>query len=97
MPENVEIAAEAENDTIVLIGIEEKSYYLYAGEEHINQLLRADGDFPKPVKCLNFPSLFEVTIKLGQAVNISNFWGINPAIVQRLRDTGELVEIDGRN
>lgn len=84
-----------EDDAIILIGIEETNYFLYRGDDHINQLLLADGNFPKPVKCLNFNSQFDVQMILGQAINVSTCWGINPAIVQRLRDNDELVEIDG--
>lgn len=83
-----------EDYEIVLIGIEGTQYFLYKGEDHINQLLLADGEFPCPVHCLNFSSMIDVRIELGQAVNVSQFWGIHPEIVARLRDMNDLVETD---
>lgn len=77
---------------IVLIGIEEKSFFLYKGEGYINQLLMGDGDFPKPVRCLHFDSVLDVKLQIGVAVNTSQYWGIHPSIVARLRDNGEMIE-----
>lgn len=79
---------------IVLIGIEDHSYYLHRGEEHINQLLLADGDIPLPVQCLRFRSLIDMQITLGENVNLAECWGIHPAIVARLRDSDSLIETE---
>lgn len=84
-----------EDHPIVLIAIENGSFYLYRGGEYLNQLLLADGAYPKPVKCLKFSSVLDVRLILGEAVTVSDFWGIHPQIVERLRDSGELIEIDG--
>lgn len=79
---------------IVLIGVEGATYFLHRGEEHLNQLLLADGDIPLPVQCLNFRSMLDVRNTLGDDVNPAQCWGIHPAIVARLRETDSLVEMD---
>lgn len=79
---------------IVLICLEDKNYYLTRGEEHLNQLLLADGDVPLPVQCLNFQSMIDMRVTLGEDVNLAQCWGIHPAVVARLRDSDSLVEID---
>ena len=79
---------------IIIIGIERANYYLYKGEDYLNQLLLVDGDFPRPVLCVHFDSVFDVKLMLGKSVNISSYWGINPAIIDRLRNDAHLVETD---
>ncbi|WP_435140696.1 hypothetical protein [Pseudopelagicola sp. nBUS_19] len=81
---------------IVLIGIGGENYYLYRGEEYLNKLLLADGDIPLPVRCINFKSIIEAKIELDVVVNVSQFWGIHPDIVARLRDSDSLVETGPR-
>lgn len=80
--------------TIVLIGVEGATYFLHRGEEHLNQLLLADGDIPLPVQCLNFRSMLDVKITLGDDVNLAQYWGIHPDIVARLRNSDSLVELN---
>ncbi|WP_095587979.1 hypothetical protein [Actibacterium ureilyticum] len=79
---------------ITLISIERKSYYLYDGEEHIDQLLLADGDFPTPVRCVHFESVIALRLMLGEDINLTSYWGIHPQIVDRLRADDQLLEID---
>lgn len=79
---------------ITLISIERQSYYLYDGEVYINQLLLADGEFPTPVRCVHFENVFELKRLLGADVNLSQFWGIHPEIVARLRAQDQLLEIE---
>ncbi len=80
--------------SIVVISVEGSSYFLYRGEEHLNQLLLADGDIPLPVQCLNFRSMIDAKLTLGDEVNLAACWGIHPAIIARLRDADSLVELD---
>ncbi|WP_343079620.1 hypothetical protein [Ostreiculturibacter nitratireducens] len=79
---------------IIIISIDRKSYFLYKGEDHLNQLLLADGDFPKPVLCVHFRSSLDVKLVLGEGVNVSRFWGIHPQIIERLRELEELIETE---
>lgn len=77
---------------IILVGLEKTNFYLVKGDDYLNQLLLVDGDFPKPVLCMNFDSLFEAKRKLGELFNPGASWGIHPDIVARLRDANALIE-----
>lgn len=79
---------------IILIGIDRKSYYLYKGEVHLDQLLLADGEFPRPVLCVHFKRGLDAKLVIGQAVSITQMWGIHPEIVSRLRNDEDLIETD---
>lgn len=79
---------------IIIVGLERKNYYLYKGEDYLNQMLLADGDFPKPVLCVQFGSIFDAKRVLGGSFNLGSMWGIHPEIIARLRDTKCLIEKD---
>lgn len=79
---------------IIIVGLAKKAFYLLKGDDHLDQLLLADGDFPKPVHCLHFNSLFEAKQKLGDAFIVVNCWSIHPEIFQRLSNSNCLVETD---
>lgn len=83
-----------EEPPIVLVAIDDTSFYLFKGEEHINQILLADGEFPKPVLCVHFKSVYDAKTMIGAAFNVSQCWAINPAIIERLRTTNCLIETD---
>lgn len=79
---------------ITLISLGKERYYLFEGEDHINQLLLADGDFPKPVRCVHYQDVFALKASLGADINLTQYWGIHPEIVARLRAEDQLLEID---
>lgn len=79
---------------IIILAIDRKSYYLYKGEDHLNQLLLVDGDFPKPVLCVHFRTALDIKMVLGDGVSVSQFWGIHPQIIERLRELKEIVETE---
>ncbi len=79
---------------ITLISVERTNYYLYEGEDFLNQLLLSDGEFPVPVRCVHFASVFEQKSFLGEDVSLAALWGINPEIVERLRRDDYLLEFD---
>lgn len=81
-----------EPERMVLLQLNQ-SYWLYRGEEFLNEFLLGEGYFPAPVQVVVFADLFELRIFLGEDADISDFWGINPDIVERLRRDGILVEI----
>ena len=83
---------EPEEPPIIVIGLEKKSYYLYKGDEHLNQLLLVDGEYPKPVLCVHFETIIDAKRVIGPSFNIGTCWGIHPEIIARLRDTKILVE-----
>lgn len=77
---------------IILLGISKTSYYLFKGDEYVNQIMLVDGVFPKPILCVHFDSVFDAKRVIGDALNIQQCWGIHPDIVERLRKTKALVE-----
>lgn len=79
---------------IILIAVEQKNYFVYKGEQHLDQLLLVDGTFPTPILCVNFDSLFNATVMIGDGFNISACWGVHPEIVKRLRSSGFLIETE---
>lgn len=84
-----------ESYAITLVGIEDgKHYFVYRGDEYLNQLMLTDGVYPKPVQCLNFRTQFDAQLRLGHVINVTQFWSIHPDIVARLRDTDALVDTD---
>ncbi len=85
---------EPKEPDIIIIGIDRQAYYLYKGEDHLDQLLLADGEFPRPVLCVHFKKAFDVKMVIGQSVSVAQMWGIHPEIVSRLRDDKDLIETD---
>lgn len=79
---------------IILIGLDRRSYYLFKGEEFLNQILLADGEFPSPILCVHFETIFDAKKVLGDAFSIAQCWTIHPEIFQRLKDTDCLIETD---
>ena len=80
---------------IVMLGIERDRYFLFKGEEHLNQILLVDGDFPKPILCLHFDDAFHANLFIGSDQSLGSFWAVHPEIVARLRADDHLVETDG--
>jgi len=70
-----------------------QSYWLFEGKEYLNQMLVGRDYFPKPVRCILFADVFELRGFLGQGRKVTDFWGINPDIVDRLRRQNHLLEI----
>ncbi len=79
---------------IVLVSLENANYYLLKGDDHLSQMLLADGKFPTPILCMNFNSLFDAKRALGDRFKPGACWAVNPKIVKRLRDTNCLIETD---
>lgn len=85
---------EPEEPDIIIIAIDRKAFYLYKGEAHLDQLLLADGEFPRPVLCVHFKRALDVKTVIGQSVSVAQMWGIHPDIVSRLREDEHLIETD---
>ncbi|MEM8591498.1 MAG: hypothetical protein AAGF13_03130 [Pseudomonadota bacterium] len=81
---------------IIIVGIERTSYFLFKGDEHLDQLLLARGEFPTPVLCVHFSSKFEAMHITGSAISQASHWAVHPEIVERLRSKKQLVETDAR-
>ncbi len=79
---------------IILLGIDGSSYYLFRGDDFLNQLLLVDGEFPKPILCLNFASIFDAKRFMGDGFSLAACWAIHPEIIARLRNEDCLIESD---
>lgn len=77
---------------MVLLRINE-TYWLSEGEEYLNYMLMGGGFFPTPVICYSFPDYFALRAFIGDR-SMTDFWGINPDIVERLRRDAHLLETE---
>ncbi len=78
---------------MVLLQIGE-TYWLSQGEEYLNPMLMGGGFFPTPVICYQFANHFALRAYLGADQSMTDFWGINPDIVARLRRDGHLLDCE---
>lgn len=85
---------EGKEPELVLVALERQSYYLIKGEEHLDEMLLVDGNFPKPVLCVHFENIFEAKRVIGDSFSPGSLWGVHPEIVERLRTNNELIETD---
>lgn len=83
-----------EEPPIILLGIEKTSYYMYKGDEFLNQLLLVDGEYPKPVLCVHFETVIDAKRVLGDGFSLMQCWAIHPEIIARLRNDDCLIETD---
>jgi len=83
-----------EEPDIILLGFERSSYYMYKGDEYLNQLLLADGEYPKPVLCVQFENLIDAKRVIGDGFSLMKCWAIHPDIIARLRNDDCLIETD---
>jgi hypothetical protein len=80
---------------ITLLAINQ-TYWLYEGEDFLDEMLFGAGGYPVPVRCLVFRDAFELNLFIGEGRMLTKMWGINPDIVDRLRRDDHLVEMPGR-
>ena len=83
---------DAPEPRMTLIAINQ-SYWLVEGEEYLDAMLMGNGFFPKPVRCMVFANAFEMRVFVGSDVAMTDYWGINPDIVERLRRDGHLIDV----
>jgi hypothetical protein len=77
---------------ITLLAVNQ-GYWLYEGEDLLNDLLFGRGLYPFRVKCLRFSSTFELNRYTKGGVSIVSLWRINPDVIERLRHENLLIEI----
>lgn len=77
---------------ITLIAVGKHTYYIVEGEEHLDQMLLVEGDYPKPVLCIHFETAAEIAVAMGEQIDMSQYWRVHPEIVARLRATNVLIE-----
>lgn len=80
-----------EGPRMTLLSINQ-TYWLFEGKEFLNEMLRGQGYFPKPVRCIKCADIFELRRYIGVGRKVTDFWGINPDIVERLRRQNHLLE-----
>lgn len=82
-----------EGDRIVLAQVNE-AYWMLEGEPYLNAMLSGLDPVPKPVRCLQFRTVFDLGLFLPVGQSLASLWGINPAIVDRLRRNDDLVVVE---
>ena len=87
-------SGDGEDPPIIFVGIDNSSYYIVRGDEYLDQILLVDGEFPKPILCMNFASVFDAKRVMGQDFSLASCWAIHPEIIARLRDDEFLIEAD---
>ena len=50
---------------IIILGLGENSYKLLKGEEYLNNMLSANGEFPKPVGFIDFQTVCDAKLFFG--------------------------------
>ncbi len=68
-------------------------YWLYEGEDLLNDLLFGNGTYPFQVRCVHFKDVIEMNTFFGEGFTVSTLWRINPDVVDRLRRDKLLVEV----
>ncbi len=89
-----ERGGDGDGPPIILLSFERRHYFMYRGDEFMDQILLVGGEFPKPVLCVHFENMFEAKQILGMDFTTASHWGIHPDIIERLRTEGALVETD---
>lgn len=76
-------------EAAIVLAAQAQTFWLVRGDEHIDQLMLADGKFPTPVICMNCETMDEV-LDLAGTEEAGHLWQINPQIVDRLDKQGRL-------
>jgi len=83
-----------EEPEVVMLVHANGSYWMYQGEDFIDEVLGKSGYYPKPVRCLMFASSYDLNVYLSRGpARLGDLWSIHPAVVERLRADEELVEL----
>lgn len=69
------------------------AYWLYEGEELLNDMLYQEGEYPFRVLCVAFADNIEVRRVCGADFHVSSLWRVNEEVVVRLRRQSLLIEI----
>jgi len=68
-------------------------YWLYDGEDLLNDLLFGRGAYPFRVRCVHFKDAIELRQFFGDGFVVASLWRINPDVIERLRREGLLFDI----
>ncbi|MEM7059655.1 MAG: hypothetical protein AAF557_18880 [Pseudomonadota bacterium] len=96
MPDEGFFPERGSRDSIVLVEVN-GSFWMLHGEEHLNAMLTNMNPYPKPVHFIRFETEFDARLYLPDGTSLMDLWGINPAIIERMRNAKELVEIEPKD
>lgn len=82
-----------EDDAPMTILALKQGYWLFEGEELLNDMLFGRGIYPFKVRCVIFDNAIELNRFVGGTVSVATLWRINPDVVDRLRNDNLLIEI----
>lgn len=85
--------AESPDAPCIVIQTDGQSFWMVEGADYLTPMLMGNGYFPRPVRLLIFEDSFALKVHLGPGRAISDFWGINPDVIERLRRDNHLIEI----
>ena len=86
-----------ENPTRMILFALNQQYWLAEGDEFLTPMLKGSGYFPIPIICIIFQGPNELREFLGHEYKVTDFWGINPDIVDRLRRDKHLKEVNAQD
>lgn len=92
MSKDIEPERDEPGENRILLVSTGEQYWLLLGEDHIQSMLAGRDEHPRPVLCIVFETIIELQTFLPEGVTVHALWAINPAIVDRMRRQGELVE-----
>ncbi|MEM9247630.1 MAG: hypothetical protein AAGB05_02925 [Pseudomonadota bacterium] len=81
-----------EDPEITLIAVANETFYIVEGEEHLDEMLIVDGTYPTPILMIHFDTVQDIHAKMGETINMAQYWTIHPKIIARLRDDKLLIE-----
>jgi hypothetical protein len=68
-------------------------YWLYEGEDFLNDMLFGRGAYPFRIRCMMFRDAFELRAVFGETFSVATLWRINPDVIERLRRENLLIEV----
>ena len=92
MADNSGGSGDGQEPEIIILAIAGESFHLFKGDVLLDQVLLVDGEFPKPILCVNFDTRPDVLRVMGEGFSLSRCWAIHPDIVERLRESEYLIE-----
>jgi hypothetical protein len=80
-------------DPVIVLAELDGSFWLVAGEDHLDTMLAGPEGYPMPVGIIRFPTAAALRRELGAAGSTGSLWQVHPQIVARLRSDGHTEEI----
>ena len=94
MRDTGEDECEGEPEEMIVLVQVRQSYWCLAGEKYLGAMLSGLDYYPTPVRCMKFETEFDILRSFPEGLPLGELWGINPLIIERLRNQNHLVEIE---